>query len=147
MTTPAELRALIKRLEKAEGPSLKLNAEIAVACRVLPVSAPKWVDTNFPTWRARKDGRVEVVHTDGTGGTFWEPAHYTGSLDAALTLVPEGWMFSELRRNHEYNCWAAKLRYGPRPDIGIALGEHNIGYLALCIAALRARLAQIEGKG
>lgn len=77
---------IIARLEKAEGPDRELDSEINVLLRIMPESGPDWI-ANFPVWRSRLDGRIEVVHEDGTGGVHWEPKLFTASLDAAIGLV------------------------------------------------------------
>ena len=66
------------------------------------------------------------------------PNNYTSSLDAALTLVPEGW------RWHSY-YWPRKDEpkimslVTNEPHVGIAHGKAATPALAICIAALRAR--------
>ena len=64
--------------------------------------------------------------------------HYTTSIDAALTLVPEGWVVS-----HAY--WGRdKSAFCLTKEVGIYTeGQHAAATpaLALCIAALKAREA------
>jgi hypothetical protein len=64
-----------------------------------------------------------------------EVPHYTTSLDAALTLVPEGWRWKvqQLRDGH-YATLMRRARNGGKFIVG-----PNPPALALCIAALRAR--------
>ena len=128
---------LIARLERATEGSRELDAEIAVAVRSLDTegdkSLPKWAGKNYPIWRARPDGRVECVHTDGTGSLNWSPLHYTTSIDAALSLVPEGhdWIVADVNGHvggTPYACVGSK-----KPHFA------ETPALALCIAALRAR--------
>jgi len=62
------------------------------------------------------------------------PPRYTTSLDAALTLVPEGWF---VRKLAEYeDGWTCTLIKGARNENGASAATPA---LALCIAALRAR--------
>lgn len=73
---------------------------------------------------------------------------YTSSIDAAMTLVPEGWFLHAAFENtkaiiyrgdqHDFIDWNAALqhRYGGR--IRYAGSKANLA-LALCIAALKAR--------
>ncbi len=141
---------LIAKLEAAAEGDRELDAEIAVAVRALvgvdDQSLPDWVDRNFPTWRSRGDGRVEVVHEDGTGGLNWLPWIYTTSLDAALTLVPEGWRIYlwescvEKDRHRDVGPWwgCDISRYEPYTLIRGARDAKSPA-LALCIAALMAR--------
>lgn len=82
------MHELIAKLETAEAGARELDAEIAVAVRSTDTASgqlvPDWAYSNFPMWRARSDGRVEVVHTDGSGGLNWRPPAYTTSLDAKV---------------------------------------------------------------
>lgn len=60
---------------------------------------------------------------------------YTGSLDAALTLVPEGWYhMAGTRWNAPAN---ARLVSGDGPVV-VFTAEASTAALALCIAALKA---------
>ena len=78
---------LIARIESADGPDRELDAEIFIAAC-------------HPTWRIQTECKLfpEQVQTgriqkpDGCG---WRNAPaYTASIDAALTLAPEGWHMS-----------------------------------------------------
>ena len=60
---------------------------------------------------------------------------YTSSLDAALTLVPEG-LDEEIKRARHRKGWHVALWKPSR--IG-QIGDAPIPALALCIAALKAR--------
>ena len=145
---------LIARLERATEGSRELDAEIAVAVRSLDTegdkSLPKWAGKNYPIWRARPDGRVECVHTDGTGSLNWSPLHYTTSIDATLSLVPEGWSPSMLswghsRLNDPNDMVHASIvregaeRGGKLIEDYMACRGAATPALALCIAALKAR--------
>lgn len=81
------------------------------------------------------------------GSAAWPPRAYTASIDAALTLVPDGCGWSA--------GWGQILPDKPMGEARITRNAHFIGYdanydvivkanaatpaLALCIAALRAR--------
>ena len=68
------------------------------------------------------------------------PPPYTGSVDAALTLVPEGVEEVRLQINKEVGCSNATM--DPDTFVGeTVVGTANHPALALCIAALRAREA------
>lgn len=124
MMTPDTLRALIARVETATGPDLELDAEIALASG----------------WRLKfVEGRGCWRHGDyswtvESGGT---PPAYTRSLDAALTLVPEGWGF-ELRRGHGTSGRATCFCWNGKAMAALC----TTPALALCSAALRARLVK-----
>ena len=62
---------------------------------------------------------------------------FTGSLDAALTLVPEGWIYELWATNPSELAQAnAKVYFRPSTKFG---GEASTAALALCIACLIAR--------
>lgn len=92
---------LITRLERAEGPDRELDWAIHI-----------------------RDGLLGV-------GMYGDHPRYTASIDAALTLVPEGWKWAVTSRNsaccHEQHVAPLNWAYAPTPA------------LALCIAALRAQ--------
>lgn len=90
---------------------------------------------------------------DGSiGMTVQTPGHYrktpyTASLDAAMTLVPEGWPEFSLTSDAA-PPWRADL--GRHTDDGsydhesdMAMGRGATAELAVCVAALRARAAAI----
>lgn len=150
-----DLLELAERAENAEGPDTKLDALIWCA-----LNGKRYKDH----WHSEYHG--------GTGVGFTEPPRrtvivtkravepVTASLDAALTLVPEGCLVAELSENWRSGLWRAQLI--PRAseqliaafDAGETVGwdtydssengRHNVATpaLALCAAALRARAAQ-----
>jgi hypothetical protein len=73
----------------------------------------------------------------GPGGAIASP-HYTTSLDAALTLVPEGylWLLGNTGLSDGRGAYRGDVYCHPR---GGAIGVSNTPTLALCIAALKAR--------
>ncbi len=69
-------------------------------------------------------------------------ADYTTSLDAAVTLVPEGWRTANIAQGPiKYPSWACEL-FGAIE--GIAHGYAKTEVMARCAAALRARAAVAE---
>jgi hypothetical protein len=142
MTDPeTNVGALIARLEAATGPDRELDAEIAASLRIYTGTAT-WVDGWKGEWRAI-NGLVHLLGDYGSHGNF-RPSAFTASIDAALTLVPEG---AEKELSDLYGVAVAKvgLNFHDGPEVG----EHKGGSLAiaLCIAALRARSALApEGK-
>jgi hypothetical protein len=129
---------LIARLEKAEGPSRELDAEIFAH-----IGLTELQESHCRSW-CRMAGRTDLTRERYIDA--WAPA-YTASIDAALTLVPDGmwWLIGAGRiRQREPLYGAQIMRHDPDPpytsDV-IAEGEHDAGAaVALCIAALRARL-------
>jgi hypothetical protein len=63
------------------------------------------------------------------------PPPYTASIDAALTLVPDGEDWHMQSHASVAACWASVGRFTRGP----MLWKHATPAIALCIAALRAR--------
>jgi hypothetical protein len=108
------MKDLIERLEKATEGSRELDLAVAQA-----VDGP-WHYTGEPPRRI-----------------FC--AAYTTSLDAALTLVPEG--YSKDMAECPENGAVVRVYFGPirENSAGEPTGRANTLPLALCIAALKAR--------
>lgn len=117
---------LIAALEKAEGPSRKLDEAIVVSL--------------YPRAQFRTDeGYIDpiVFHAEPLVTQKAMLPRYTASIDAALTLVPDGME------------WSLTTLYGEATaEVGLnnTTGMHSTGRrkdgnvaIALCIAALRAR--------
>lgn len=105
----ADLNALAARVESLEGPDREVDEAILR-------SVGGFTPTGLPTWR---------------GGLGWPM--FTQSLDAAMSLVPEGWH------------WQRQLRLHGRYHSEVGNGQTTYGKsartpaLALCAAALKAR--------
>lgn len=110
---------LIEALEKAEGPGIVFDAEIYCATHD----------------DCERDGRAVILRCSDTGHkkTKFAPPAYTSSIDAALTLVPDG-----------YRWLVHGSRHGGKPGATMGIGkhsfvsEHKFPAIALCIAALKA---------
>jgi hypothetical protein len=89
MTRAEELLALAARVEALSGPDRDLDAEIAVA-----------VSGDAGAWVVRPSPQSVFAHLPGWYRTSDDKSHqapaYTASLDAAMTLVPEGWAVDRL---------------------------------------------------
>ena len=131
---------LIARLEQATGADRELDA--VIACHVkFEDSRPARPD-DFGGKYGYCAGNIKVEHG------FLQADHYTADINAALTLVPEGWggsiHFSEDRPDCELHCTVALGRsYPTNADAyaeksGKDATRESIA-LAICIAALRAR--------
>lgn len=126
------LADLIAKLEAAKEGSADLTADIyeAVGCEV--IRSPR--APNGIAWKYRGRG------PSGRVAERWESMEdLTTSLVAALTLVPEGWLFvlnQVFCGNGSFTT--AELFDGEHE---IATGESVKPPLALCIAALKARAA------
>ncbi len=83
-----------------------------------------------------------AAHLDEDGGPWMLLPFYTTSLDAALTLVPEGWGWTI-----EWDSITAVRPPDSEGDDDLAiwgLTPNGTPALALCIAALKARQAMKE---
>lgn len=99
----------------------------------------------YPDW----EDRVFIVTEEDGGGHYGVKnpliVQYTTSLDAALTLVPEGWIIEDAFWSRKPAgdgscCW--ELLNAANPDKASAIGDHPSSFaLALVIAALKARIA------
>jgi hypothetical protein len=129
MSDAKGLRALIERVERAEGPDRELDAEIA--CAVLPHFRGKYPNIFAP-------GSITYP-----GGFLWNACHYTSSLDAAASLVPEGWQWTASGgcRQYQASSYCTQSHVSGRPTTE---GDAATPALALTAAALRARLAGME---
>ena len=109
----SDLLELAARCEAATGPNLAVDVAIENAC-VEPTGFPK----------------------------KWIALAYSKSLDAAMTLVPEGWMVANISQT-DAGTWWAELRKGYITSYSaVAMSGHYkvaTPALALTAAALRAR--------
>jgi hypothetical protein len=99
------LKALLARVVEGTGPDRELDAEIGAAFRVLPTNS---VGPNVLGWLRRWEGPFVTDpalpgHILTENRINWKAPPYTASLDAALTLVPDGW------------SWHVALRKWPTP--------------------------------
>ena len=136
-----DLEALAARVEKLEGQDREADYEIACAIGVAQM---------------RGQFCYSMHPVAGSTNDMHAAAPYTASLDAALTLVPEGWRLYAVDASIDGRFYVS-LR-GPiipcnDPDregiIGVpsmAAGCANSLALAMCSAALRARLMEGEGE-
>ena len=145
---------IIERLERATGPSRELDGYIAVALgwRHLELGSDldKYKDEGSP-WMDFGEGWLHPGETesycdvnlrdkrqsyeDDKNGRWSPPPAYTSSIDAAITLVPEGYDW-EMGFYHEED--------GPASIVWIAGNSwveyfHDLPAIAICIAALKAR--------
>jgi len=129
MSDRTTLLALAERCEQATGPDGMLDYKIALA------AGYRFEMREYEKrkrWRDSKGVRCSGLTTDGA------PPRFTASLDAAVTLVPEGheWLrknpqtMTVYREPDDLKEWAQHI------DAGTATSA-----LALCAAALRARAA------
>lgn len=127
-----DVKALIERLEQATEGSRELDGEIFRL--VYPCQDPAH-------WHRFQDAWAHQDHEDAIA---YEMANfYTTSLDAALTLVPEGdeWVVSNHGQIGLENLAFAGVYGAAIPGSSCDTNAASPA-LALCIAALKARSAQ-----
>jgi hypothetical protein len=123
MKVESGLLELAAKCEKATEPDRELDCGIAV---------------HFG-WRIKSYGAIGPVWRNGVS-----PPDYTTSLDAAMTLVPEGWTAWQLRSRRRKTVFVATLSRLV-DDIDEEFDEEEVTAhaatpaLALCAAALRAQ--------
>jgi hypothetical protein len=136
----SKLLELAERCEKATGPDVGLAKDIFCAVfpervpRVVPMGQYGWRDDTAGWWLATgEDTRVPPR-------TIYPP-NWLGSLDAAMTLVPEGWAWMlGCAPGEAFFASLAVMDDGLQaPEVGVNAATPA---LALCAAALRALAAQ-----
>ena len=127
----SSLSDLIARLEKATGPDRELGNDVLLACGWVCEEHGNGGPDTYLTWAPSPDD------DDFLDGDHPDP---TSSIDAAMTLVPDG-----MENDFTDLYGIARVSVGINANPGPFYGTHEGGSLAiaLCIAALRAR-SQIE---
>lgn len=136
--TDQSIPSLIERLEKASGPDRDLDGAIAVA-------VGPWTE---------RHGLPGPWVSKGPNHAINEAPHFTASLDAALTLVPEGWIvvsmkngdldrkYYDIRASTKWSVIIARNGHkleAPSEVLTFPSATHESPAIALCIAALKAR--------
>lgn len=140
-----KLDDLIARIEAATGPDRALDAEIACYLKIVPDPAPGWLKRwSGPfapiSFRGSDPGQIAAMHSDGKSGVNWTSPRFTASLDAAITLVPQGSFWSLLTsgdNDHGYQAAVVPFRRDIPRELTYTSCETPA--LALCAAALKAR--------
>ena len=126
----ADLKSLIAELEAAKEGSRTLSDKVLLACGWS--YEPNRYGPGGPQWGG--GGLWTDPLGIGTAASDPRPSP-TESLDAALTLVPDGWAV-ELTGEKGSQGWGVRLTSDASQEtMGLALTPA----LALCIAALKAR--------
>ncbi len=123
-----DLIELAERCERAEGPDYQLDGDIA---RAMGWSYRQ--REGFSHWQWYSQGKTDAPLSEGEIRVC--PPAYTTSIDAALSLVPEGWCF-EVTNFDTFATVFAGLGSAPKASAG-----GDTPALALCAAALKARAA------
>lgn len=140
---------LLPRLQAAEGPDRALDAEIAVAFRILPDFDPTRfiVPIEYMVDERRGAGVAAAYWLDKRGDPFFVHSRhvpeYTASIDAVLSLMPDGfsWIIRTGTKEGDgrgrtapyAHCWTC------HDDKGKYEGYAATPVLALLTAILKAR--------
>ncbi|WP_155262913.1 hypothetical protein [Sphingomonas segetis] len=136
--TDARLIELAERCEAATGP----DRELDIAILTHPAFGYRDVFEDGRLFDRGNDGYWSL-EGDEKNGPLPSP---TASLDAAMTLVPEGWepfLETDICRDTPGLFWKWGLGH---PTYDAVHGESSHAALALCAAALRARAALGDSK-
>jgi hypothetical protein len=155
LTGECQLAGLIEQIEAAAEPSKALDRKIALAVGWVRQS-PTEARRKHPAWFHPDDCRNGRVVMDSLHGTdVWrDPLAYTTSVDAALTLLPDGWCIASLewwpmtsikagitlREVKKFEEGFVSTGYDE--SCGAARSRAQNPALALCAAALRAKAVQ-----
>lgn len=127
-----ELSNLIARLEAGEGPSRELDLQIQVALKRTDPSAFYNEKDDCASWHEVHEFGSTTA-SELVGGFL---PHYTSSLDAAVSLVPEGMRWAVLQLpDGTYDAAVSPIGVPPL----LKERESPTPALALCIAALKVR--------
>ena len=139
MTNRATLEALIARVVEGTGPDRELDAEIHAATLYIKPIIPEAVVTR----ECQENGFYARHHVPGSPGgvLYWHQAPpFTGSLDAALTLVPEGWSWFVAMRHYLAPFGAAGSVWQAGQQRGIFTADAATPARALIAACLKAMM-------
>lgn len=136
---------LIARLEKLSGPDRAIDAAIWELVDPEAFAVTKSHRRAF----TNRDWTPEEQTREATSKAREYAPYYTASIDAALTLVPDGFSYHINFGRHigGASCWLCP----EGPDSGgvadprSADGNHSHAAIALCIAALRSRASKDGG--
>lgn len=127
--------ALIARLEALTGPDREVDEAVDRTVREWPALG------GYYGWERFGPGVIsKQINSDGSKFETMQAPRYTASLDAALTLVPEGKFFHMARFSDEAMGCDVHIYSTDAPTFE-TIGQAPTLPLALCIAALKAREA------
>jgi hypothetical protein len=137
MTDRETLAALVARCEAATGPDRELDFQIAV---IMDGRDPVTLPDGRIAYRSRRPPHDTCL--------AWMPIRYTGSLDAAASLVPGGlaWEAGTYCGEDPGLFGHALVRQpsDPRDDEALRVfGTARTPALALCAAAMRAKMEEM----
>lgn len=138
------MQELIERIENASEPSRAMDALIEIEVRRWQAEASGLDEKHWATWHP-VGNKGEVIC--GQGLTRYHPPTYTFSVDDAALLVPDNNAWT-LGQNVHHLHWQASVNTLDGDGSPFSLGcssATKTASLALCAAALRARLALRQG--
>lgn len=151
------LLALALRVENASGADRALDVQIGAAARAMPIKGEyerlaNWAGDFGPM--PGITGSIAALHSDGRPGVHWEARAYTASLDAAMTLVPEGWCVAGIGQGDNGDWWC-DLHLGRFTDYTAVARSGKLwpgkqaptAALALTAACLKAQAARLSVQG
>lgn len=148
-----DLTSLISRLEKATEGSRELDAEIAVAIFKAD-RLPDDLGYVKKTVASDQCAPGMYWYISRSGKSLYAAPRFTTSVDAAISLVPDGWHIYEMNQKdptRKYSRHAAKISPFNGNDKGWAIYKAGLASataetlaVAVCIAALRVRQAMTE---
>ena len=137
MSDRETLAALVARCEAATEADRQLDADISVTIYGGEIVWKQSVTGE--AWPHRR--YASKAHIGGFGRAPVEPV--TASLDAAVTLVPEGWRW-EVHWQSESRSAALVQPFGQVHWATLRQASADTPALALCAAALRARMEEMS---
>jgi hypothetical protein len=146
MTTREELKALAETVQKLTGPD-RMVAKLIFAA-VYPDGVPSPVVEGGYGWRDDDSGWWLATGEDArTPPKRVYPPNWLGSLDAAMSLVPGGWIVGSIQQSaHAANSWCVRLvrTNGGNVELAGVQGFAPTPALALTAASLLARAKQMR---
>lgn len=140
--TKDKWEALAARCEAGES-GRQLDADLAAASQYLPDEVSAYVRRVASEWRIKKDGLyVFQAEEPDVGLVRIAPPHFTASIDAAASLMPDGWWVEVTVYPSNTRAMAVTMPgNGTKTAVGSATTE------ALTRAALACRVrAHLAGK-
>jgi len=144
MTSKAELLALAAEVETSD-PSRELDARIAIAVGFEPEGLfPHTLAGAIKYYAEDMEGLVDDMNSHHSA--LSQIPHYTTSLDAAYSLVPDGWRLKHLGETFDHPEFGVRMRC----DLELTLTEYVISFHkksfchAVIAASLRAMASKLE---
>jgi len=135
-----ELLDLVGRIEEAERASGDLNSDVyeLLGYDVIRTARPT-LRGRGPAWRFKGCGPLGFAER-------WQcQSNFTGSIDAAMKLMPRGWdSVQAYQPDHQSLCWSVHIRQNANISRVILMGSGGTFALALTAAALRARAMMLS---